>query len=294
MEENINMGQPPIQNPPPPPATETPPPPPPPPPPVEHPLNETPKKKSFVKPLLFILIFLLLAAGIYYLIFEMNIIEKLTGENLDNNVAEEQPEEDDIEEDTKETETLTPFDGEYISTEIPDGWEIEEYKDGEGTTMLPDIGGYTGLTGLKIFKGEQEIFFMQAVSGLGFAGCPNYAKFTDENPEYYSQIVEDNEIIGEDLNVTDYTNSQYQEFTWLGIPFRRIAKEYLYDETLGNEYFESPCVPSLISFENISLYTSEDGYESSTYDYGAKEDATEQDLLVVDQILADMKLVESE
>lgn len=294
MDENINMGEQPIQ--PPPPETQ---PAPPPPPPVQQPISEPPKKKSFIKPLLFIFIFLLLGAGIYYLIFEMNILEAITDKNLDNNSTDEQNTEETQEqkedgEEVEETETLTPYEGKYISTKLAEGWSVEEYVDGEGTEMLPGGTQYTGLTGLKIFKGEEEIFYMQAVSGLGFAGCPNYAKFTDENPEYYAQILEDNEVSGQELTVQDYTTTQYEEFTWLGMEFRRIEKEYVYDEIANNEYFEPPCVPSLVAFDNVKLYSDIDGYESSTFDYGAKDIATSQDLLVVDQILNDMELVKSE
>lgn len=284
MEENMNIGQPPNT-----PTTE---------PEIPSPSHlqardlpmDTPKKRSFVKPLLFVLIFLLLAAGIYYLVFKMNILETITGKNLDNNKTEEQESEDVSNE---KAETLIPFNGEYVSTQSPDGWSIKEYFDGEGTNMLPETDKYIGLTGLKIFNGEKEVFFMQAVSGIGFAGCPNYAKFKDENPTYYSKILADNEIIGEELKLTDYTNSEYEEFTWLGIPFRRIGTEYVYDETPGNEFFEPPCVPSLISFsDDVSMYTSEGGYGSSTYDYGLKNDITSEELLVVDQILADMSFAE--
>ena len=280
------MGEQPIQ----PPSPETQPSPPPP---VQQPISEPPKKKSFVKPLLFIFIFLLLGAGIYYLIFEMNILETITGKNLDNSSTSEQDTQDTQDEEITEEETFTPFEGEYISTKLPEGWSITEYLDGEGTTMLPGETEYTGLTGLKIFNGDTEIFYMQAVSGLGFAGCPNYAKFADENPEYYAQILEDNEVSGQELTVQDYTATEveYEEFTWLGMEFRRIEKEYVYDEVANNEYFEPPCVPSLVAFDNVKLYSDIDGYESSTFDYGAKDIATSQDLLVVDQILNDMELV---
>jgi len=289
MNETPNIGQPPIQPPPPRPPTANdivlPPPPP-----TQVPnIPENPKEKSFLKPLLFIFIFLLLAAGIYYLIFELNILETLTGKNLDNDITNGQ---DTQQEEEIVQEQLLPFVGEYISTQTPEGWKVEEYLNGEGTDMLATYeDGYTGLTGLKIFKGETEIFYMKAVSGLGFAGCPEYAKFTDENLDYYAQILEDNEISGMELTVTDYTTSEYEEFTWLNTPFRRIDKEYIHDTQLNNEYFESPCVPTLISFNDITLYSMGEDFDSSTYDYGATEIATEEDLLIVDQILTDMKLV---
>lgn len=281
MEENISMGQSPVQS-----SSPTQP--------QNHTTStapDTPKKKSFVKPLLFILIFLILGFGIYYLIFEMNILETLTGKNLDNDSSNGQEVEETQEE---ETETLTPFEGEYISTQLPQGWSITEYKDGDGTDMLSEGSEFVGLSGLKIFKDETEVFYMQAVSGLGFAGCPSYAKFSDENPAYYSQILEDNEVSGIEVTLTDYTGTEYEEFTWFGIPFRRIEKTYIYDTQIGNEYFESPCVLSLVSFNEI-LEAEMDGQTyPTTFDYGAVEQAVEEDLLVVDQILSDMDIVVSE
>lgn len=247
-----------------------------------------PKKKSSLKILIIILAFLIFVALAYYLIFTLNLFEKI-GLDTSKTTTEEQNTQQDVEEDII---TLSPFKGEFISTQLPDGWSIKEYKDGEGTNMLTSGVTYTGLTGLKIFKGTTEEFYMQAVSGLGFAGCPYYAKFEDESTTYYDKILEDNQVSGQEVTVTDYTNTKYEEFTWLGVPFRRIAKVYVYDTVLGNSYFESPCVPSLISFDEITLYTLDQNMGSSTYDYGATEDATLEDLLIVDQILNDMELTD--
>lgn len=246
--------------------------------------NPSPKKK-LSKIFLFILIPLLFIGIAYYLIFPLNLLEKLG--SVDSNSTNEQGEEE--EEDNSST-LLVDFEGEYISTEIPEGWSIVEYEDGEGTNMLTPGIEYTGLTGLKIFKNTTEIFYMQAVSGLGFSGCPFYAKFEDESTSYYQQILENNEVSGDTVTVTNYTNTEYEEFTWLGVPFRRIAKVYVYDIIPGNSYFESACVPSLVSFYDLTLYRLGEGPGSSVYDYGAKESATGEDLLVVDQILQDMVL----
>lgn len=267
------MGQPPIPNPP-----------------IQPAVVEIQKKKSIIKPLLFILIFLLLAGGIYYLIFKMNILETLTGINLDNDIAKE--EEKQVEDEGKEI--LTPFNGNFISTMLPDGWRVEEYKDGEGTDKLPGETEYLGLTGLKIFRGNIEIFYMSAISGIGFAGCPNYAKFKDEDPVFYTQIVEDNEISGMEVSVTDYTETDYEEFLWFNTLFRRVEKKYFYDVKPGNTYFEPACVPTLISFPQILEYQMDGQTYTTTFDYGPTDNATLEDLLVVDQILKNMKPFEAE
>lgn len=243
------------------------------------------KKVKFPKALLFLLGFLLFAGITYYLIFNLKIFENQPIEESN----EETQEEETIEETEDDEIEMAQFQGEYISTNLPLGWSITEYTDGEGTDMLTP-GTYSGLTGLKIFKEDTEIFYMQAVSGLGFAGCPNYAKFDDESTTYYQQLLVENEVSGEVINITDYTDTAYEEFTLLGLPFRRIGKTYLYDVISGNNYFEPPCVPSLVAFYDLTLYRAQEGPGSSTYDYGATDEATPEDLLVVDQILQDIAL----
>ncbi len=256
---------------------------------MEEPVvNEIVKKKKgvkFPKALLFLLGFLLFTGIAYYFIFTLKILENLSPEESNEKTQEQET----TEEAQEDAVDMSIFQGEYISTNLPLGWSITEYTDGEGTDMLTP-GTYSGLTGLKIFKGDTEIFYMQAVSGLGFAGCPNYAKFDDESTTYYEQLLVDNEGSGETINITDYTDTEYEEFTWLNLPFRRIGKTYLYDVILGNTYFEPPCVPSLVAFYDLTLYHVQGGPGSSVFDYGATEDATLEDLLVIDQILQDMVL----
>lgn len=243
-------------------------------------------KKNFPKTLLLILTSLLFLALAYYLIFPLNLLEKLGIVETPN----ESEQEDVQEEDSESSIEIFDFEGEYISTSIPEGWSIVEYEDGDGTDMLTPGTEFTGLTGLKIFKNSTEIFYMQAVSGLGFSGCPFYAKFEDESSAYYQQILVDNEVSGDSVAVTDYTNTEYEEFSWFGVPFRRISEVYIYDIKPGNSFFESACVPSLVAFYDLTLYRMSGGPGSSTYDYGATEEATEGDLLIVDQILQDMVL----
>lgn len=260
--------------------------------------TDTPKRKSTLLPLIFVLLLLIFLVGIYYLVFELNILDRFTNKNTDNDTVNTQQEEDNQEEDVQEDENqqqdtpqLTLFQGKFVSTNLPEGWTVVEYSDGDGSDMLTPGVGYVGLTGLKIFKEETELFFMQAVSGLGFAGCPQYAKFSDENPDYYAQILEDNEVSGQTLTLSDYTNTKYEEFNWFNTPFRRINTSYVYDTELGNSYFEPPCVPTLVSFPNVLEYYMDGDTHTTTFDYGVIEGATEADLLVIDQILSDMKVV---
>ncbi len=243
------------------------------------------KRSNRMKILIVTLSCLLFLAIGYYLIFTLDVFRK-GGNELDNEEENvEQEEVDNIEEDT------TLFPGKYISAALPNGWSIEEYENGQGSTMLNTQETYSGLTGLKIFKEDIELFSMQAISGLGFAGCSNYAKFSDESTTYYQQILMDNEISGTELTIHDFRNSQYSEFTWLGVPFRRVEKTYIYDVMPGNEYFESSCVFTLLSFSDLTLYRIDGKYGSSAYDFTPSNSATQDELLIIDSILESMSLV---
>lgn len=249
------------------------------------------KRKNKMKILLVTVFCLLLLAVGYYLIFTLEIFRKGQDDiNLENEIEQENIENEENtggEENTLETALFT---GKYISATLPTGWRIEEYENGQGSKMLTSGLKYTGLTGLKVFKQDSEMFSMQAVYGLGFAGCPNYAKFKDESITYYQQIVSDNEVVGEQLNINDFTTSPYTEFKWLGLPFRRVDKTYVYDTKPGNQYFESTCVFTLVSFPDITLFKADGNFESSAYDFGATDSASQQDLLLIDGILESMKI----
>ncbi len=247
------------------------------------------KRKNKTKILLVTFSCLLLLAIGYHLIFTLDIFRKRE-DNLDyvNDII--QDENETLDNTIEEEETIL-FTGKYISATLPNGWRIEEYENGIGSNMLNPEETYSGLTGLKIFKDGIELFTMQAVSGLGFAGCPNYAKFEDESTAYYQQTLTDNEVSGQELEIHDFTSTPYTEFTWLGLPFRRVEKTYVYDVNPGNQYFESSCVFTLLSFYDLTLYRIDGKYGSSAYDFGPTEIATPQDLEIIDEILESMSLV---
>jgi catechol 2,3-dioxygenase-like lactoylglutathione lyase family enzyme len=195
-------------------------------------------------------------------------------------------------EDEEETEeSSTTFEGEVISAQLPTGWRIVEYFDGEGTESLPEeMGTYTGLTAIDIINPENlQVFSIQAVSGIGFAGCPIYPLFEDDNESY--RLVQEgvSDEMGETLNIVDYTDAEYVEFEFLGVTFRRIDDQYFYDTQEGNNYFEPPCVEGLLTLEGL-YFTDEDGYKYEAYFYGPTEDSTPEDLIVVDEILESIEL----
>jgi len=181
--------------------------------------------------------------------------------------------------------------GDIVSVTVPEGWTLVEYTNGDGTTMLSGGGTYTGLTGLKIFNPQNEnVFSMMAVSGIGFAGCSDYAKFSDESESYYQEQVSNNTDSGITMEEHDYTSTVYSEFDWLGTTIRRITDLYYYDTKEGNNYFEPPCVPGLIVLEGLTFEDSF-GYVGEAYFYGLEDIAETSEYEIVDDILESMETV---
>ena len=257
---------------------------------MERPPESITPKPSRVKklpPLLVIILGLVLPLIVLflYLLFFTKVLDDL---NLVNTKDENSQENEQEVPQDEEEEELTTFEGDTFTAPLPEDWSIQEYYNGNGTDMLSD-GVYTGLTGLKIFKNDQEVFYMKAIYGIGFAGCPNYAKFTDESTTYYNQILVDNQVSGTQLNVADYTEDEYSEFVWLSKTFRRVEREYTYDTVPNNSYFEPACVPTLVSFQGLE-FQPQGGPAATSYDYGPTQGATLEDLDTIDTILEGMTL----
>ena len=257
--------------------------------PVESITPIQPPQKKQPPVLTIILCFILIVTLLFlYLLFFTEALDNVKIFNPQDENSQ-QDGEDNQEED--ETPEFIAYEGETFTAQLPtqwsiSDWSIEEYYDGDGTDMLTDEE-FTGLTGLKIFKNNVEMFYLKAIYGIGFAGCPNYAKFSDESTTYYNQIVADNEISGTEVNIDDFTSSEYSEFEWLGKSFRRVEREYNYDIVDGNDYFESSCVPTLVGFEGLEFFPPT-GPAATSYDYGPTEDATSEDLEILDSILESM------
>jgi hypothetical protein len=265
---------------------------------------ESSKKKKWL-PILVILLSILFLTVTGYIVykefFEKEDVVDNTPEvnettdepNIEDPDVCEVGEEDCEDEEEEEVVQSNSFEGEVITATLPSDWSIIEYFDGDGTESLPgEMGNYYGLTAIDIINPDNlQVFTIQAVSGIGFVGCPNYALFEDDNPAYQSEQESISNEMGETLNVTDYTDKQYTEFEFLGVTFRRIGDQYFYDTQEGNNYFEPPCVEGLLTLEGL-YFTDEDGYKYEAYFYGATEDATESDLVIVDQILESVELVD--
>ena len=260
-------------------------------------------KKPWLVPLVIFLsiLFLTVAGYIVYTEFfkqeEIDDTEVVTEEETDFEVEDveinvEEEEEEEGEEIDLEASSST-FNGDVISAQLPEGWGIIEYFDGDGTNSLPgDSTDYSGLTGIDIISPDtRQVFTIQAVSGIGFIGCPQYALFEDDNPAYQAEQQNASDEMGETLNVLDYTNTDYVEFEFLDTTFRRLGEKYYYDTKEGNNYFEPPCVEGLLTLEGL-YFTDEADFKYEAYFYGGTEDATLEDLEVVDQILESITLIQ--
>lgn len=260
------------------------------------------KTKKWLK-ILIIILAILLVFIVGYIIYKNTIAETVDTTEQEDMIAEENIEDskdsticelgEECEEKVSENpeEIYTEFDGIVLSAQLPQGWKIIEYFDGDGTESLPEGQTYTGLTALDIVNTEDlQVFTLQAVSGIGFEGCPEYPLFDDNGESYMFEQESSTEEMGEELNIVDYTDTKYIEFEWLGVTFRRIGEKYFYDTQEGNNYFEPPCVDGLLTLEGL-YFEDRDGYKYEGYFYGATEDSTEEDLVVVDQILESMELI---
>jgi hypothetical protein len=201
--------------------------------------------------------------------------------------------EDCIDENEEQEQSYTTFEGEVITAQLPLGWNIIEYFDGDGTDSLPgEPSDYNGLTAIDIISDDnRQVFTLQAVSGIGFAGCPQYALFEDDNNVYKLEQETMNDEMGETMEVLDYTDTEYVEFEFLGVTFRRVGDKYYYDTQEGNNYFEPPCVEGLLTLEGL-YFTDESGYIYESYFYGPTEYTTDGDLPIIDDILESIELID--
>jgi hypothetical protein len=209
--------------------------------------------------------------------------------NLDNilNIQEDQDESEDENIDFDNSTPLETFTGDVLSAIVPSGWSIEEYFDGDGTSMVMEDGEYTGLTGIKIFNEEKEIMHIEAVYGIGFEACPEIPRFLDSSTEYEEEQENIAAEIEETVTYLDYTNTPYSEFEWLGKRIRRLSTTLYYDRVEGDEYFEPQCEKNFLNLEMFGFEDSQ-GYKGTVYMYTISQDATEEELETLDKILVSM------
>lgn len=183
--------------------------------------------------------------------------------------------------------TLGVFEGEIIEAIIPGEWTIVEYLDGEGTDMLPTYTSFDGLTGLEIYHGEKKIMELLAAWAVGFPECPELVIFSDTDPNYVSDIEQMAVEYDSETLITDYSDYDYSSFDWFGANFRRVGYVLYSDSTDTRDTFDTQCQTSVVYLPLLS-FKDGDGESGSVYFYYIYEDATPEELTMLDGILASM------
>lgn len=235
------------------------------------------RKKSSLPMIVSLILSVMLAIILIYISYQKGLF-KFPWEETNPNVA-----------DTTMEETVT-FTGKTVITELPKGWNVQEYYNGEGSDYLVEGTTYTGLTGLKIFNSSNvSVFSLQAISGIGFEGCSEYYQFKDDSVEYKAEMQSIADEIGDTMKIRDLSNTTYVEFSILGTKVRRVDKDLYYDEKEGDNYFEASCFSPLLMLNGL-YFTYEDNSKGTGYFYEYNSNDTNEELLQIDGILKSIKL----
>ncbi len=216
--------------------------------------------------------------------------------NLDNilNIqedVEDKNQKEDSEEEIGDLTALETYEGKYFTAVVPVGWKIIEFENGEGTTMISSDGSsYTGLTGILITNNDEEIMKIEGVSGIGFIGCPELARFKDADPDYEKKQEDLVSELGEEIKYLDFTETLYSEFNWLDRRVRRVKTAMYYDTIEDDDYFQPQCEVSFIRIKDFG-FEDEESNGGDTYMYTISEKATGEQLEYLDKILMSMAII---
>ena len=224
--------------------------------------------------IIFILFFAVIAMGTYIFIKEGYFTEK----NPTNTIEEEKKEEETV----KEPE-LVKFQGEYLTTEIPQGWSIKEFKNGEESDMVTEGVQYSGLTKFEISHESKDLFRLEILDGVGSVGCPQIVLFKDSPENFEENQNEQNELIGIKANVLNYTDTQYSEISLFSTKIRRVGTKFFYDTNSNTETFEAQCESNWLVLKGL-----EDVSPVSLFNVWISQEASEEELTALDSILGSL------
>lgn len=247
-------------------------------------------EKKKIKGLYIVIIMMaIIALGLvgYIAYSEIFLSEEPEATQEEEEGIEEEDTDFDIEEEEAETETFT---GDYVTAELPVGWSIVEYEDGDGTDMVTDDVDFVGLTGIEVLNDAGNMIFkIYAVYGIGGVdACDEYVQFEDFNEEDYDDIVGSSAFVDTVTELVDYTDVDYTEFTFFGLKVRRVNDELYWDSVEGETYFEPACNISYRVWVLEGLTFSDGDMDSSSYMWEISDTATEEELLKLDDILDSM------
>jgi len=267
------------------------------------------KKKFPVLVVVIIMGIALLAAGVYagYSFSKLN----QEAENADEQeILEEEIEEEEVEEQEEEMEEeeieLSTYLGDYMTAELPLGWEIIEYEDGYGSDALMEMTDYEGLTGISISTDNgDEILKVYAVMGIGGTNlCSTVAQFSDTPQAYIDEINQRTT----DFNVgttpqepmpvvVQIGDEDYTAFEFIDFRGRRVGTD-LYWNDLDNDNaneFHPLCGldAAVLNFETLSfIYDSGFGTEEANlYSVEIVGQPSEADLLLLDSVMDSIEVI---
>ncbi|MBN1331945.1 hypothetical protein JW978_03610 [Candidatus Dojkabacteria bacterium] len=157
---------------------------------------------------------------------------------------EENPEEADNDNQIEEVETV-PYMGTYVTADLPDGWIITEYEDGNGDYGLLSDGTYDGLTALTVTNPDGDVVFkIEAVNGIGGTGeCSQVYQF----PETEASYIQEQEDLAFGLNgvvppTVDLSGQNYIEFELFGMEGRFLGNGVYWNvAAVGSNAFNPAC-----------------------------------------------------
>ena len=251
-------------------------------------ITEGKEKKTPLFYINIVLLLIVLGLGAYILYKEGYWAKTKEQEKIETEDAlKEEKELDEKEPKTKD------FTGTYIKAKLPEGWDIVEYEDGEGTDTVTEGSKVVGLTGLEIKKGGTVILKLKALEGYGSNECSQIAHFKDFSQEYEEDKKEMAEETGHTVTFLDFTKTPYTEINLFGIKIRRVEKEIFYDTIEGDSYFQPQCLKPVLIFDDLTFTVGEGAYQTSNgdYSYSFSGNVTTEELNLLDDILKSMSII---
>ena len=195
----------------------------------------------------------------------------------------------DGEDEADDEEVLSTITGEFITAEVPENWTVTEYYDGDGTDTLTAGVVYTGLTGITIANPDGDVVFtLSAMYGIGGTeACEDFYQFADTSDTYYDEVVATNALDGSpaptiiDLSAVDHT-----AFDFLNKSVRRVDTDLYWDKTPGAVNFDAACGIYFGAWELTDISFDADGDAKHTYHPEVAVGTPEDELLILDDILA--------
>jgi hypothetical protein len=269
------------------------------------------KKKIPVLVVVIIMGVALLAAGVYagYSFSKLNQEaedaddQEILEEEIEEEVEEEEDEE--IEEEVEEVQTVE-FSGDYITSEIPQGWEIIEYEDGFGSEMLMEMTDYEGLTGISISTDSgDEILKVYAVMGIGGTNlCSTVAQFSDTPQAYIGEINQRTSDYNVGVTpqepmpvVVQIADEDYTAFDFVDFRGRRVGTDFYWNDLDNNNpnEFHPLCglEAGVLAFESLTFdYDSGFGVEEgNSYSVEIVGQPSEADLLLLDSVMDNIQVI---